>query len=337
MVQPLINLSQSWYAVYMNTKKISVVVRDLKMEAQDVLCLELASLTGDELPKFVPGMYVDVHLPNGLVRSYSLIEHAAGGGSYRIAVKREAQGRGGSTAIHDVITLGMQLSISTPKGEFTLIEQPAMSCFIAGGIGITPLFAMIERQVELGYSWQLHFAAASLERMVFRQQLQDMAAKSGGQVFFYFSDGSTPRMNITAIARSLNADPSAHLYCCGPTRMVNDFLASTQSRDSSSVHFERFGADLPLATEGGYTVELASTGRCYQVPAGKTILDVLLEAGLDLPYSCGQGVCGSCHTQVISGEVDHRDCYLTEDERATNSAMLICCSGAKSSHLMLDI
>lgn len=320
----------------MNTQNFPVVVSDRKMETADVLCLELASLNGDVLPDFAPGAYVDVRLPEGWVRSYSLIRHAADGSSYRIAVKREAQGRGGSAALHDNIKVGAQLLVSSPKGDFTLVEQPGVSCFIAGGIGITPLLAMIERQVELGYPWQLHFAASSPKSMAFREQLLELA-QSGGEVFLHFSDGSTPRMDIQGIVRALDAHPGAHVYCCGPARMVNDFLVATKPLEPSVVHFERFGADQPLATEGGYTVELASTGQRYPVPAGKTILDVLLEAGLDLPYSCGQGVCGSCHTKVISGEVDHRDCYLTEDERATNSAMLICCSGAKSSCLTLDL
>lgn len=238
--------------------------------------------------------------------------------------------------MHDTVEVGTQLAISDPKGDFTLVEQPGMSCFVAGGIGITPLLAMIERLVELGSPWQLHYAAASPQRMAFREHLLELA-QSGGQVFFHFSDGSTPRMDVQEIVRSLDAHPGAHVYCCGPARMVDDFLVATKPLESSTVHFERFGADQPLATEGGYTVELKSTGLRYPVPAGKTILDVLLEAGLDLPYSCGQGVCGSCHTKVIAGEVDHRDCYLTEDERAANNSMLICCSGAKSSSLTLDL
>jgi vanillate O-demethylase ferredoxin subunit len=232
--------------------------------------------------------------------------------------------------------VGSPLEISAPKGDFTLVEQAAMSCFIAGGIGITPLIPMIERLVELGHPWQLHYAAASPARMPFRDRLLGLA-QSGGQVFFHFSDGSTPRMEVDQVVCSLDSASTAHLYCCGPARMVDEFVAAARHRPMHTVHFERFGAAQPLATEGGYTVELASTGQRYAVSRGRTILEVLLDAGLEVPYSCGQGVCGACHTRVIAGEVDHRDCFLTEDERATNSAMLICCSGAKSGSLTLDL
>jgi ferredoxin-NADP reductase len=255
---------------------------------------------------------------------------------YLIAVKREAQGRGGSACLHDKAVLGSALEISVPKGEFTLVEQPEPSCFVAGGIGITPLLPMIERLAELGHPWQLHYAAASPAHMAFHDRLMQLA-RSGGQVFLYFSDGSTPRMDVGQVIRALDASPAAHFYCCGPARMVDDFLTATKDRPSGTVHHERFASAQPLATEGGYTVELASTGQRHSVPSGKTILDVLLAAGMDMPYSCGQGVCGSCYTKVISGDVDHRDCFLTEDEQASNSAMLICCSGARSGNLVLDL
>lgn len=306
------------------------------METAEVVCLELASAGGDALPDFLPGAHVDVRMPEGQVRSYSLVRQAADCRGYLIAVKREAQGRGGSACLHDEAIVGSALEISAPKGDFTLVEQPALSCFVAGGIGITPLLPMVERLVELGHPWQLHYAAATPSRMAFHDRLVRLAEK-GGQVSFHFSDGSTPRMDVYEVVCALNGSPAAHLYCCGPARMVDDFLLAAKRRPSGTVHYERFGAAQPMATEGGYTVELASTGQRHAVPSGKTILDVLLEAGVDMPYSCGQGVCGSCYTKVISGEVDHRDCFLTEDERATSSAMLICCSGARSGNLVLDL
>lgn len=320
----------------MNPIRLPVVVRDRRMETAEVVCLELASADGGALPAFLPGAHVDVQMPEGHLRSYSLVGRAADRRGYLIAVKREAQGRGGSACLHDKVALGAALQISTPKGDFTLVEQPALSCFVAGGIGITPLLPMIERLVELGHPWQLHYAAASRSRMAFHDRLMQLAER-GGRVFLHFSDGSSPRMEVGAVVRSLDTTPGAHLYCCGPARMVDDFLLAAKDRPSNTVHHERFGAAQPLATEGGYTVELASSGQRHAVPGGKTILDVLLDAGLDMPYSCGQGVCGSCYTKVIAGEVDHRDCFLTEDERASNSAMLICCSGARSGHLVLDL
>ena len=320
----------------MNTNRFPVVVRDRRMETDDVVCLELACADGGALPAFPPGAHVDVQMPEGRVRSYSLVRRAADRCAYLIAVKREAQGRGGSACLHDQVAVGAALQISAPKGDFTLVEQPAASCFVAGGIGITPLLPMIERLVELGHPWQLHYAAASRSRMAFHDRLIQLA-EHGGQVFLHFSDGSTPRMDVGEVVRSMATSPGAHLYCCGPARMVDDFLLAAKGRAPETVHWERFGAAQPLATEGGYTVELARSGQRHAVPEGKTILEVLLDAGLDMPYSCGQGVCGSCYTKVVAGEVDHRDCFLTEDERASNGAMLICCSGARSAHLVLDL
>ncbi len=316
--------------------KIPVVVRDRKMETPDVVCLELATASGEPLPPSPAGAHVDVHMPGGLLRSYSVVEQAADQRAYLIAVKREAQGRGGSAALHDEVGMGANLQISAPKGEFVLEHQPALSCFIAGGIGITPLLPMLERLTELGLPWQLHYAAASRTHMAFYDRVMELAGR-GGKAFFHFSDGSTPRMDVHAVVSALSGDPQAHLYCCGPTRMVDEFLLAAKERPAGTVHYERFGAAQPLATEGGYTVELARSGQRHAIPNGKTILEVLLDAGVDMPYSCGQGVCGSCYTQVLAGEVDHRDCYLTENERASNTAMLICCSGARSGHLVLDL
>lgn len=306
------------------------------METAEVVCLELASAGGEPLPDFMPGAHVDVQMPEGQLRSYSLVRRAVDRCAYLIAVKREAQGRGGSACLHDKAVVGATLEISVPKGDFTLMEQPELSCFLAGGIGITPLLPMIERLAELGHPWQLHYAAPAASRMAFHDRLVQLAEGSG-QVFFHFSDGSTPRLNVGQVVRALEGSAAAHLYCCGPARMVDDFLDAANNRSSETVHYERFAAAQPLATEGGYTVELASSGQSHTVPSGKTILDVLLAAGVDLPYSCGQGVCGSCYTKVISGDVDHRDCFLTQDEQASNSAMLICCSGARSGNLVLDL
>lgn len=321
----------------MNPIKFPVVVRDRRMETADVVCLELATAGGEFLPAFSPGAHIDVRMPEGHLRSYSLVRQAEDRRAYLIAVKREEQGRGGSACLHDTAVVGAAFEISVPKGDFTLAEPLAQSCFVAGGIGITPLLPMIEQLVKLGCPWQLHYAAASPARMAFRDHLMALAAEGAGQVFVYFSDGSTPRMDLRSVLELLSDDPAAHVYCCGPTRMVDDFLLAANKRAPNTVHYERFGAGQPVATEGGYTVELASSGKRLPVPEGKTILDVLLEAGLDMPYSCGQGVCGSCYTKVISGEVDHRDCFLTEDEQARNNAMLICCSGARSANLVLDL
>jgi len=320
----------------MDEINLPVVIRDRRVETPEVVCFELGSAEGRTLPDFLPGAYVDVRTESAGIRSYSLVRRSGDRSRYLIAVKREAEGRGGSSWLHDQADVGTALSISAPKGSFTWVEQPSMSCFVAGGIGITPLLPMIERANALGRPWQLHYAAASPKRMAFREQVERLGA-AGGQVCLHFSDGSTPRLDVASVVRQLDASADAHLYCCGPGRMVDAFLAASAHRAAHTVHVERFGAAQALATEGGYEVELARSGARHFVPPGKTILDVLIEAGADVPYSCGQGVCGACQTRVLHGDVDHRDCFFTEEEKASNSTMLICCSGARSDTLVLDL
>jgi vanillate O-demethylase ferredoxin subunit len=311
-----------------------VAIRGMWLDCPRVVCVELVAADGARLPDFVAGAHVDVQLTNGQVRSYSLVGRSADGLGYRIGVKREDASRGGSAWLHDVARLGMRLDISAPKGEFQLIEDALVSVFIAGGIGITPLLPMMARLNEIGRPWQLHYAASQPSEMAFRPLIGDLAGQ-GGQVHTYFSDGSTPRMDIEALVRS--ADEQAHLYCCGPARMIDAYVRACASHPAATVHFERFAAEQAAATEGGFTLELARDGRKLAVPAGKTILDVLLDAGVEMPYSCGQGVCGSCLTRVLAGEPDHRDCFLTEGERAANESMLVCCSGARSASLVIDL
>lgn len=320
----------------MNEINLHVVIRDRRVETPEVICFELGSVSGHALPDFLPGSYVDLEMPKSGIRSYSLVRRSRDRQRYLIAVKLEAQGRGGSSWLHDQAAVGTELSISAPKGSFTWVEQPSMSCFVAGGIGITPLLPMLERANELGHPWQLHYAAASPQRMAFREQLERLEGGSG-QVHMHFSDGSTPRMDIGSVVRKWDADANAHLYCCGPGRMVDAFLSATGHRAGNTVHVERFGSSQAPSTDGGYQVQLARSGQCHFVPAGKSILDVLIEAGADVSYACGQGVCGACQTRVLQGDVDHRDCFFTEEEKATNSTMLICCSGSRSDTLVLDL
>ena len=317
----------------METQTFPVFVRGLRLESPAVTSFELAGVDGVRLPAFTPGAHVDVCMPGGLIRSYSLVRRTADGCAYEIAVKREPESRGGSAWLH-AAPLGARLVISRPKGAFELVEEAAASVFIAGGIGITPLLPMLERLVQLGRSCRLHYAAASPAEMAFRDRLRKLADR-GGVVIEHFSDGSSDRLDVDAVVGS--AAREAHLYCCGPARMIDAFIGACEGRAAATVHYERFAAGQEPARQGGYTVELARDGRSLDVPPGKTILDVLLESGLDVPYSCGQGVCGSCQTRVLAGQPDHRDCFLTEEERAANDTIVLCCSGARSAHLVLDL
>lgn len=317
----------------MNRSTLQAFIRGMWLESPHVVCLELLPADGARWPDFAPGAHTDFQLPDGKVRSYSLVGRSGDGLGYRFGIKREEAGRGGAW-LHDVARLGTRLEISLPKGDFTLAEDAPATLFIAGGIGITPLLPMMARLNEIGRPWELHYAVSQPCEMAFRQRIEDLAGE-GGSVRTYFSDGSTDRMNIEALVDG--AAEGAHLYCCGPARMIDHYAKACVRRAPQTVHFERFAADQEAATGGGFTLELARAGRTLAVPSGKTILDVLLDAGVDVPYSCSQGVCGSCQTRVLAGEPDHRDCYLSDDERAANDSMLVCCSGARSASLVLDL
>lgn len=225
---------------------------------------------------------------------------------------------------------------SLPGNDFALAEEAAHSVFIAGGIGITPILSMLHRLEELGRRWQLHYAGRSPEETAFAGTLRAMQGGRGrGEVEFCFGDSRAERLDIAAIVR--NAPAGAHLYCCGPARMIDAFVEACAGRPAHTVHFERFAAGSAAATEGGYEVVLERSGQRLAVAPGKTILDTLLDHAIDVPYACSAGVCGTCRTRVIAGEPDHRDDYLDAQEKQSNEAIMICCSGSRSKTLVLDL
>jgi vanillate O-demethylase ferredoxin subunit len=314
---------------------ISVLIRQMRLECDDVLSFEFESKDGTPLPAFKAGAHIDVHVPEVGLRSYSLVAPRRSTGTYTIGVKREASGRGGSRWFHDRARVGDCVGISPPKEEFLLMEHAPRSIFIAGGIGITPLISMVGRLIELGQPWELHLAGRRRRSMPFESTLARYANVANGQVLRHCSEDRGGRLDIASIVRS--ASPETHLYCCGPAGMIDAFVDAGRARSGDTVHFERFAAGQAAATDGGFQLQLARDGRCLEVPAGKSILDVLLDAGVDIPYSCMQGVCGSCRLAVLEGEPDHRDGYLSDDERAANDSLIPCCSGSRSQRLVVDL
>ena len=319
----------------MTPELLPVFIRAIRHECEGVTSFELESHDHSPLPSYAPGAHVEVHLPSGVVRSYSLLDPASESGSYRIAVKREPESRGGSLWLHDTARVGQTLQISAPANDFALFEDAAVSVFVAGGIGITPLLPMIQRLDGLGRRWELHYAAASRRGMPFRDALERLAARGQGGLRLHFSEDGAGRIDISGLVAAAQAD--THFYCCGPGTMTDAFLVATKDRRPEQVHYERFASSQDAATAGGFTLRLARDGRVLEVPEGKSVLDVLLDAGLDIPYSCSQGVCGSCRVGVLDGVPDHRDGYLTDEEQAANDCILVCCSGARSQRLTLDL
>lgn len=299
----------------------------LREEAPGVVSCELQSTSG-ELPSCPPGAHVDVHLPSGLVRQYSVASATAE--SYQVAVKREPASRGGSAFMTDSLRIGSPLRIGAPRDSFPLAATNGRTVLIAGGIGITALLPMARLLAARGLDWTLHYAVRAPEDAAFKHALRDL----GDRIRIHASSTSGGRLSIEDIVRP--QPTGTHFYCCGPASMLDAFLAATASLPPEQVHFERFGAE---PTMGGqeFVVRLARSGQVLPVASDQTIVDALLAAGVDAPYSCQQGICGSCEVKVLQGSPDHRDDVLTAAEKASNRTMMICCSRACSPELVLDL
>lgn len=308
-------------------------IHSIALEAEGIFLLDIRPAADQHFPAATPGAHIDLHLPNGLIRSYSTVNAPDDVGRYLIAVKHEASGRGGSRFIHTELRVGQHIAIGGPRNNFSLREDARHSVLIAGGIGITPIYSMARRLEQLGRSWELHYAAADSRHAAFAEALRRLQPKAR----FYFNAGvsASPPLNLRELVAA--SDAGADFYCCGPQGMLADFEAATAAIPAAHVHAEYFSAVDAPAVEGGFEVVLQRSARCVDVQPGESILDALLKLGVDVPYSCMEGVCGSCEVGVIEGEPDHRDLILSKEERQRNDRMMICCSGAKGRKLVLDL
>lgn len=310
-------------------RRVRVVsVRDV---AVDTRAYELAPADGRPLPGYAAGAHIDVHVPAGVVRQYSLCGSIALPNRYTIAVKKEPSGRGGSLSMHDDVEIDSVLAIGIPRNYFELAPDAVRSLFVAGGIGITPIYAMTQTIAAQGREWMLHYCARSHGHAAFLQELQALGST---RVVTHFSE--TPMLDITGLVEQQGDD--THLYCCGPLGLMSAVKEATAGWEPSRVHFEWFSAPAQDHTgDAAFEVELRRSGLVLAVPADRTILQVVREAGVDVQSSCEQGVCGTCEVPLLEGEADHRDLLLSADERAANRSMMICCSRARSRRLILDL
>ncbi len=320
----------------MQIEPFEVRVKALTWEAPGIVSIDLRPLEGSVLPPFTAGAHVDLHLPAGAVRSYSLLNAQSERHRYVIAVQRDRASRGGSLWVHDKLGAGDVIKISPPRNNFALAEDAPHTILIAGGIGITPILGMVRQLDALGRPWQLHYCTRTRAGTAFIDELQTLAANGRGVVRFNFDEEPGGAMlDLAAIVAAAPAD--AHLYCCGPLPMLEAFEAATAGLEPERVHVEYFTAKAPPATAGGFIVVLAKKGIEVKVDPGVSIINALFRAGIDHPSSCLEGVCGACETPVLEGIPDHRDLVLTESEHRANRSMMICCSGCKSDRLVLDI
>jgi len=306
-------------------------IKSATWEAPNIVSYELRSTDGSLLPEFTAGAHIDLKLPIGMMRSYSLLNPQDERHRYVIAVQRDRASRGGSKWIHQNLRPGEIVSVAGPRNNFRLREDASKSVLIAGGIGITPILSMAERLKLLQRDWELIFCARTRNSTPFVERLQ-----SDPQVRFNFDrERGGTMLDMSAMVGSYDA--GTHFYCCGPVSMLEAFEAATAHLPREQIHVEYFTAAEPPATTGGFKVVLTKTGREIDVVPGKTILDALNDAGIITPYSCAEGVCGTCETFVLEGIPDHRDRILTDAEKAANTKMMICCSGSKTERLVLDL
>jgi ferredoxin-NADP reductase len=303
-------------------------------EALDVMKLELRAADAQQLRPFEPGAHLDVHLPNGLIRHYSLTNDWRERDRYVIAVSRVADSRGGSSFIHSTIRAGAQLTIAGPRNNFALDPDAERFLFIAGGIGVTPIVGMIRWCIANAKPWRLIYAARSRQRAAFYEELSALSASSAE---FHFDDECGQVLDVAAAIAGLNEGEK--IYCCGPGPLMESVKALTAHLPPDMVRFEWFTSpedDEPKESTS-FKVRLERSGIGFDIPEGKSILEVLEENGIEHPFSCREGLCGTCLTKVCSGEPDHRDYVLSDEERASGKLMTICCSRSKSPLLTLDL
>jgi vanillate monooxygenase ferredoxin subunit len=306
-------------------------------EAKDICSYELAAADGSELPAFTAGAHVDVHLPGGAIRQYSLCNNPSERHRYILGVLRDPNSRGGSVTMHDRVKVGDPVYVSHPRNHFPLAPDVKQTLLLAGGIGVTPILCMAEHLHAHGQDFEFHYCTRSRERTAFLERLAEAPFRS--QVWHHHDDGpEDQKLKLPALLG--RAGPEAHLYVCGPAPFL-DFVRQTAASlgwPPDRIHFESFAAvKIPDAGNTAFEIELASTGTVYTIPADQTALSYLLSQGVDIPWSCEQGICGACLTRVLGGEPDHRDEYLTPEERARNDLFTPCCSRARSKRLVVDL
>lgn len=308
-----------------------VRVRAIRAVATDINSYELVPADGRPLPPFSAGAHIDVQVPNGMTRQYSLHGDPADRSVYRIAVKREGGGRGGSASLHDAIEVGHPLGIVGPRNHFPLEQSARRHLFIAGGIGITPIHAMIQALQANGVAWDLHYCARTPDHAAFFEELM---ALGPGRVTPHFSE--VPTLDVVELLREVRE--GTHVYCCGPQGLMKAVEAATAHWPAPQIHFEWFAAPKSeWPANQPVEVELARTGGSYLVPPDQSILQVLRDNGVFVQCACEEGVCGTCETAVLAGEPQHRDLLLSPEERVEGRTMMICVSRANSPRLVLDL
>jgi ferredoxin-NADP reductase len=316
-----------------------LLVDEVRPEADGVLSLRLVRTDGLPLPAWSPGAHLDVVLPSGLIRQYSLCGDPEDRRGFRIAVLREAEGRGGSREIHDTVLPGLEIGVRGPRNHFPLVEAQRY-LFLAGGIGITPILAMARDASRRGVPWRVVYGGRTRATMAFVEELHDLP---GGGVEILPQD-EVGLLPLSVLLGETEAGTA--VYCCGPEPMVRAVEEmSVRSLPPGALHVERFSAAsgpkvehaAPDGASDAFEVELRRSGVVLLVPADRTLLEVVRDVVPDAPYSCEEGFCGACETAVLEGLPEHHDTILTDQDRASCSMMMICVGRSCSPRLVLDL
>jgi phthalate 4,5-dioxygenase reductase subunit len=300
--------------------------------ADGINLFEFRDAGGSELPQFSAGAHIAIHVPNGMLRKYSLCNDPAERDRYQVAVKREVNGRGGSCSLIDDVKAGDELAVVAPVNDFGLPRRAQDFLFIAGGIGVTPMVAMIRQVMAEGKRFRLYYCTRSPETTAFREELS--APQFKDMVTIHYDQGDPSRsLDLRPIlAERKNRE---HLYCCGPRPLMEAVRAMTDHWSPTAVHFEAFSeAETHKPDDKPFKVRLARSGTVLDVSTSMTILEVLREHGLEVPSSCETGTCGTCRTRLLAGEADHRDLVLAEHER--KDTIMICVSRARGDEITID-
>jgi ferredoxin-NADP reductase len=309
---------------------IKVVVSERDIVADGVARVELRSPEGADLPEWSPGAHIDVHLP-AMIRQYSLCGDPRERDRYVIAILKQPDGRGGSRYMHDRLEVGTTLTISAPRNHFELVDAPGY-CFVAGGIGITPILPMINAAISQNRPWKLVYGGRNTESMAFRELLSEH-----GPAVDIAPEDQFGQLDLRSIVDHL--PPEHVLYCCGPEGLLAAIERTVPAEELERLHLERFAkaGEVHKPDDVAFTVECQESGCKVLVPAGVTILDALIGAGVDASFDCREGTCGTCELDVLDGVPDHRDSILSPHERKVATIIFPCVSRAKTAELVLDV
>lgn len=311
------------------TQKVVVSKRaDLTSE---VILLELKRADGGELPAWAPGSHIDLNLPNGLIRQYSLCGDPADRTTYSVGVFREPAGRGGSAYIHDSVHEGDEIEIKGPRNHFAFTPGERV-IFIGGGIGITPLIPMMNEAVARGLEFELHYGGRSRSTMAYAD---DLVEQFGADRVSLIPQDELGLIDLPAILGT--PDDRTTVYSCGPAPMLDAVEKNCEKWPTGALHIERFAAkDIDTTGDTEFEVELTDSGLTLTIPADRSILDILDDNNIPIPSSCRDGTCGSCETFVTEGIPDHRDSVLSDAEKEKNDCMMVCVSRSKTPRLVLE-